>query len=142
MSRKIIRLRDGKEYESLSLAADENQCDISDLSRAARFGKIYCNSMWKFDNDDIPGEEWKPHPLIPHLKVSNIGRLEFKKGRRSFGTFRTKGVHKLSSGIRRNGRHRTVYHHEAVALAWLNLERPIYHIDGDVENNFAYNLRN
>jgi hypothetical protein len=37
MSRKIIRLRDGKEYESLTLAAQDNACDISDLSRAARF---------------------------------------------------------------------------------------------------------
>jgi len=142
MSRKIKRMEDGKIYQSLSEAAIDNQCDISDLSRAARFKRMYKNFNWEFDDDNVYGEEWKPHPTIQKLLVSNIGRLEFAKGRRSYGTFRTKDVHQLSCGIRRNGKHYTVYNYRAVALTWLGLTDPIYHIDGDVENNFVYNLRN
>ena len=144
MSRSILKVEDGTIYETMTIAAHENQCDISDLGRAVRDKNEYVGYRWEYVNDEIFGELWKDHPRIPDLKVSNIGRLQFTKGRRSWGSFRTYKYRQLSSGIRRNRKHLTVYHHRAVAETWLNIDpkERIYHIDGDVENNYVYNLRN
>lgn len=89
----------------------------------------------------LDGEEWAPCSLLPHLMISSLGRVFSNKHRRLLkGSKCTAGYNQISYGT--NGCYKA-FVHRLVAIAFIpNQEDKPYvnHIDGNKNNNAAYNL--
>lgn len=142
MERKVIRLSDNKIFNSLKEAANDICSQGKWISTAIKRKTKHKGSYYKHKEDEIFGEEWLPHPYLP-IKVSNIGRIEFWNGRRTYGVICQYDYLQTSlrddSGYKKNLRV-----HRLVAETWISLQpddKPyVNHKDRDKQNNFVYNL--
>ena len=143
MERKVVRKSDGKIYESAKAAAHDNFSYGTDITRAILKGTKRNESNWEYLPDEIFGETWKEHPYIPNLKVSDCGRVQFKRGRRTFGLDHTK-EHYFRVGIRQGKTRKYYLVHRLVADTFLgvapNSNSQVNHIDRGRKNNYLYNL--
>jgi len=65
--------------------------------------------IWKYEpQPDLLNEEWKCHPVL-NVKLSNMGRLENSKGRRTCGSSAKNGYMNYMEKGRSYGIHRLVF---------------------------------
>jgi len=65
--------------------------------------------IWKYEpQPDLPNEEWREHPYL-NVKLSNMGRLENSKGRRTCGSSARNGYMNYMEKGRSYGIHRLVF---------------------------------
>jgi len=96
---------------------------------------------WRYvSEDDLEEEVWLPHPTIG-IRCSSMGRIERPNGQRCWGTlllgYRRIGF-KNVTGTRSFAVHRLIaetFHSNPELLPQVD------HIDGDKDNNEAWNLR-
>ncbi len=81
--------------------------NISACCRGRR--KTAYGFIWKYEpQPDLPGEVWKQHPTLD-IKLSNMGRLENSKGRRTYGSSARNGYKNYMEKHRSYGIHRLVF---------------------------------
>lgn len=129
--------------------------------RYAKVGKykFRADPAYVAEHDDIPGDEWRdiledravaygiPAGLMKKVRVSNMGRIQNKKGRRSFGIKEGKESDDsyMRAFISTSGYRPSLPVHVLCALAFVG-ERPspdhtVDHIDRRKNNNRCDNLR-
>lgn len=100
---------------------------------------------------DRPGEEWRPYPASPNIRVSNLGRVyaedPLRPGRISamptWGMPDRKGYCRVRLRTI-DGRQKSFMVHRLVALTWLELPEgtpdQVVPVDGNRSNNRPENL--
>lgn len=125
---------------------DKNSNSSGVISTAIKNNTLYKNYKWKYlDNDDLEGEIWKS-PIIDEIKddieVSNLGRIKYKTGVKTFGKKIAGGYIKVSVRINNKNCSRSI--HTLVCSAFHGKQpewaSSVNHIDGNPLNNTIENL--
>lgn len=99
--------------------------------RKSSFG--YC---WRYSpQPDLEGEEWRTHPTL-NLNVSTAGRIENKRGRRTYGSSARNGYMNYMEKGKSTGVHRLV----AQTFMPEQISEVVHHLDRNRSNNLLSNL--
>lgn len=116
------------------------------ISRSIKNKTLYKNYKWEYlDNDDLEGEIWRI-PIIDGMKddieVSNLGRIKYKTGVKTFGKKLAGGYIKVSVTINNKKCNRFI--HTLICSAFHGKQpewaSSVNHKDGNPLNNKAENL--
>jgi len=93
-----------KHCDSLSSIARELKVSTGAIVYACKQGSTCKGYKFRYASyPDLDGEVWKPHPFHP-IQCSNLGRINYKDNRKTFGSLNTQGYyvsnHKMCSGGR------------------------------------------
>jgi hypothetical protein len=138
--RKIEEVKNGevvKEYESVSQAATFLKISRQHIQHVlAGRVKTACGKVFRYSPDEIDGEEWKDHSS--GFKLSNMGRVEYPTGKRTFGSTTFHGYKHIHFKKRNYRIHRLILE-VFVGPCTPGLECD--HIDRNRTNNHINNLR-
>lgn len=151
-----LHVASGKEvpYASIKVAASALGLPQATVTLRIREGssKEYGGHVFRrcalhvAEQDDKPGEEWKDaklyERLIRGIRVSNLGRVQFLRGRRTEGWIQNE---RHEVGLTVDGRNVRVFVHVLMAHTFLgpppSVEHTVDHIDRNCVNNIIENLR-
>lgn len=125
-----------KQYKSIPAASKDLGIDKKHIYKSAKDGTTTNGFRFSYSDDDLPNEIWKEH--ICGRKVSNLGRVQNKRGCKTFGSDRKGGYKVIYDGNKMRLVHRMV-------LETFNPPNDstlhVDHIDRDPTNNNLENLR-
>jgi len=100
--------------------------------RKTAFGFIWCYQK----QPDLPDEIWKPHPTL-NISLSNKGRLENSKGRRTYGSSAKNGYKNYMHQRRSYGIHRLIYETFFPEISF----EVVHHLNRNRSDNCLENLK-
>lgn len=138
--RKCNQMKDGvivKQFDSIPAASIELGIDKKRIYRSVKRGSVCSGYRFAYDEDLLDGEVWKDHEC--GRKVSNLGRVQNKRGCNTFGSNRKAGYMFVYDGSKMRLVHRMVMetfepHENSNTLM-------VDHINGVKSDNRFENLR-
>lgn len=126
-----------KKYRSIPAASSELGIDKKHIYKAVKYGTVTSDFRFAYSEDKLPNEVWKDHSC--GRKVSNLGRVENKRGCKTFGSDRKGGYKVIYDGSKMRLVHRMVM--EAFNPNEGTDKLHVDHVDRDTTNNNLENLR-
>lgn len=134
-----------KRHRSVDAASTYSGVSVSQIIKCA---KNTVKNPRKFffeyaDTEDLPGEKWRKIKGFQNARCSSLGRIEFKNGRRDYGSLKENGYREVEL-LSTDGKRTSCFVHRLVAIAFLGRSPPdkpfVNHKDGNKANNAIENL--
>lgn len=125
-------------FDSAAIAASHVKCRTDTLWKAISKGLKAKGYYWKFvDEPDLEDEWWVDHPLL-NIQCSNLGRVQYQTGRKTFGSLRADGYRSFCISKKKP----SSLIHIAICEAFYGINNgyQVNHKDLDRGNNHYLNL--